>query len=246
MARKVTLLLLLVANSSLGQFGTQKDLAFWGKKDRFGTYCDTNTGPYIVQQTFETPVTGYDNGETWTESGDAGTVNPAYTGVVLQGTQSLRINQSGNKAQTITSFSAQDEVYIYFLMRGISGFPDNPTRIGFLNDSSTIGMNVNNSGTLSLCGNVCATTVGTMTAGTTYHVWFHYKKGSGSDQISEAAFSTDGIRPTSGDNYAIISNGTRTSQITSFQFVWDAFNFTQQVIFDKVRISTNCIGSNPP
>ena len=210
------------------------------------TGCDANAGPWLVFQTFETPTTGYDNGETWTGTG-TGTVDPAYTGVVLQGTQSLRLNQSANTAQTITSFAAQDELYGYFMFRAISGFPGNPSFLVWLNDSSTIGIEVNSDATLTITGNIASTTVATMTTNVTYHIWWHYKKSpGGANQIQEIAFSTDTLKPTSGNNYAGTSGGSRTTQITSFQCGWDSFAFTQQFIFDKIRISTNCIGSNPP
>lgn len=249
---KYLLLILLLASCNLvrAQFGTPRDLAFWGKRpSQLGT-CGWD-GNYLVQQTFETPTTGYDNGETWTESG-AATITPNYSGVVLQGTQSLRIVEvgSGAVAQTQTSFAAQDEIWVYFMLRFPNLTDHNPAYIGWIGTpGSVVAINVNLNFTVSICGSACATTVATMTSNTTYHVWAHYKKGSGTDQVQDIAFSTTGIKPLAGNNFAQTINGDRTAQISKLTLAWDgegaAFP-TREIIFDKIRVANTCIGDNPP
>jgi hypothetical protein len=208
-------------------------------------YCGWD-GNYLVQQNLETPVTGYDHGETWTESG-AATITPNYTGVVLQGTQSLRFLESGNAGQSQTTFAAQDEIWVYFMMRIVTIGGHNPVWVGWLGTvGSVIAININNNFTAAICGNNCSTTVGTMTTNTTYHVWLHYKKGSGINQEQSIGFSTDGIRPTSGTNFASRTDGTRTAQIALLTLMWASDPSTRDFVFDKIRVATTCIGDNPP
>src|SRR6187549_3665401 len=45
---------------------------------------------YLLNQNFETPTTGYDNGETWTPFGT--NVLPAYGTGALKGSQSFRVH----------------------------------------------------------------------------------------------------------------------------------------------------------
>jgi len=208
-------------------------------------------GSYLVNQTFETPTTGYDHGETWTQSGGA-TITPDYSGLVLQGTQSLRFvyTGSGAVAQTQTSFAAQDEIWVYFMVRFPNLTDHNPAYLGWLEiPGTTIAMTLNNTFTVSISGGVTSTTVATMTSNTTYHVWAHYRKGSGTDQVQDIAFSTTGIKPLSGNNFAQSINGNRTTQITKLTLAWDgegaAFP-TREYIFDKIRVANTCIGDNPP
>lgn len=210
----------------------------------FGT-CGWD-GNYLVQQNFEEPTTGYDHGETWTPAGN-GIINPAYSGLVLQGTQSMRFSQSGQAGQTQTTIAAQDEVWVYFMMRIVSIGAHNPTWFGWLNEgTATLAFHINNDFTISLSGGSSATTAATVTTGVTYHFWMHYKKGTGANQIQEVAFSTDGIKPLSGSNYAAVLNGNRTAPITTLTLMWNFSTWTHEYIFDKVRIATTCIGDNPP
>src|SRR5437667_300972 len=67
----------------------------------------------LVSQGFE--GTGYDNGETWVQSG-SDTINKDYTAHVLDGSQSLFI-ASTNGAQTTITFAGQNEVYVYMMIR---------------------------------------------------------------------------------------------------------------------------------
>ncbi len=151
-------------------------------------------------------------------------------------------------SQTTTTIAAQDEIWFYFKFQAVSGFPANPTYLGWLNvGAGTISITVDSAtGGLSISGGTSSTTVDTLTTGVTYHLWGHYKKGTGSTQIQEIAFSTTGIKPLSGNAYASLSNGNRTAQITTFTLGWSAANRSQQIIFDKVRVATTCIGDNPP
>jgi hypothetical protein len=135
-------------------------------------------------------------------------------------------------------------VWVYFLFRPV-----------VIPGSSSTFLTVNSGGTpvesyriladgRLQCLSGSTTTVGTVSAGTTYHVWCHYKKGSGANAVIDIAFSTDGLRPTSGNNFAQKTNGTSTSQVDRL-IVGPTLN-TQTHIFDKVRVDDAQIGDNPP
>ncbi len=211
--------------------------------------CIESPAPYLIRQGFECPTGGYDHGpEIWTESG-TGTIDQQYTATVLAGTQSLSILQSANIAGDLSpTFTAQDEVWVYLLLRPVSieaGIIR--TLVGIRNSSGSTfcGLQIDTDGSLRVAMNVVADTVGTVSAGTTYHIWFHYKKGTGADAIADVGFSTNGIRPTSGNNFAQTTTGNPTSQAVAIMLGPNA-SATQQYIFDNVRVDDVQIGDNPP
>jgi hypothetical protein len=63
---------------------------------------------YLINQNFETPTTGYDNGETWIESG---TVNPALTSGAIVGSQSCTFG--ANYSSITSSFAAQSTLNLF-------------------------------------------------------------------------------------------------------------------------------------
>jgi len=58
-----------------------------------------------------------------------------------------------------------------------------------------------------------AATTATMSPNVKYYVWMHGNKGTGSNSVISAAFSTVKIEPYSGPNFAGISNGNATNFI---------------------------------
>lgn len=209
--------------------------------------CDVS--PYLVMQNFETPVTGYDHCDIWLET-KSGTIDPAYTGVVLQGAQSLRMTNIASFTQAYTSnFVAQAEIWAYCLIRPIridsgSIAPLFWFRRADLN--GTCNVYINTSGTIRIVGSGLATSVGAMAVDTTYHCWFHYKKGTGANAIVDFAFSTTGIRPTSGDFFVQLTGQTMTVDTAVFSIGRDTDIFTSEYIFDKVRVDDVQIGNDPP
>jgi hypothetical protein len=83
-----------------------------------------------------------------------------------------------------------------------------------------------------------------MSTGTTYHVWVHYVKGSGSNAQSSVGFSTDGTRPTSGNKFTSYSNGTETADADNVRFMEEGGSNARAII-DKVRVDDATIGDNP-
>jgi hypothetical protein len=200
---------------------------------------------YLVKQDFE--GAGYDNSETWTESGVG--IDEDYTGVVLAGSQSLRINSSAASAHTSSpTFTGQAEVWGYFIYRPASLPAASTVIANFLTavGNDCLRLRINSGGALLIRagGGTEATSVGTLSAGTTYHIFLYFLKGSGANAFASVAFSTDGTKPTSGNNYRESTNGTITSDVEVFRF-GQASSSTMDFVFDKVRVDDVTIGDNP-
>jgi hypothetical protein len=210
-----------------------------------GIVSSTPPATYLVQQNAE--GAGYDNSETWTESGIG--IDEDYTGVVLAGSQSLRINTSAAAGTTTSpAFADQADVWGYFLFHPVSLPAATTVMVNFIttigNDCLRVRINAAGNLLVRAGGGTEATSVGAMSAGNTYHVWIHYVKGSGANAFASVAFSTDGTRPTSGNNYRESTNGTITSDAQNLRFGQTSsstFNF----VFDKVRVDEAAIGDNP-
>lgn len=153
--------------------------------------------------------------------------------------------------------SATSPIYIYFKLK----IPDIGSSTSYsyviFYTSSTGNMNsqlfVKRSGSsiylsVQSDGGSTVDTVGTLAVGTTYHVWYSYTKSSGANNAtSTVAFSTDGTRPTSGDNYAASTNGVETSTVNRIHyrgFTYDSIKWVD-IIVDKIRVDDAQIGDNP-
>ncbi len=236
------LFLLLLATPCFGQDMARMSLGV------VGSQSPTTGGGYLINQNFE--GTGYDNSETWTETvGTNGSVNEDYatSPAPLRGSQSLRIyaGDAGQNSNTISPvFTAQDTAYAHLMINGGSVASTFAFCV-FLDSGLTARawVSVVAGGALKVSeGAITATTVGTIVAATTYHVWFRYTKGTGADSIASVGFSETTTEPTSGDNYASISNGAATAQITNIQL---QTSFQQTYIFDYVLVSVTAIGNVP-
>lgn len=239
---KLILLLVLLVNSNLkaqNLLGSPNGLA------SLSNISEASVPPatYLTKQGFE--GTGYDNSETWSETGDP---DEDYTGVVLDGSQSFRVNVSGASAYAHHQFAATADVWGYFMFRAVSTINATKSIAIIVGDDfgGSASVNLNSTGTLSVThgGVTSGNTVSTMTAGTTYHVWFRYTKGTGSDGFAEVSFSTDGTKPTSGNNYTSLSNGDDTANAFRYR-IGIVPTSTLDYIWDKVRLDDVVIGSNP-
>lgn len=208
----------------------------------------TSGATYLVKQDFE--GTGYDNSETWSEAG-TGTVDEDYTSVVLAGSQSLRIVTSGTVGRTTSpTFTAQADVWVYCLFRPVS-IPATQRWVFQLRDASSAlcSLRFNSSGTLTIrAGSAGGTaTVTALSAGTTYHIWMHYIKGSGSDATGTVGFSTSGTKPTSGNEFASHTAGNATTDADRLELgdAAGASSGTIEYLYDKVRVDDASIGDSP-
>lgn len=189
----------------------------------------------LIAEAFE--ATGYDN-SGWTAQDDAGVavIDPDYTATVLHGTQSLRIKTSvAGNGRVFKDFTAGNERWAYFLFRPVS-VTDAWKIFSFWNSGSEEICNIYLLSTNVLRvthGTITADTVGTMSDGTTYHVWVHYNN---SGDISDVGFSTDGIRPTSGNNFAQVTTGDAITNATTVVLGGGASNFSEEGLFDRLFV----------
>jgi len=193
---------------------------------------------YIHEQNFET--TGAPS--LWSASG---TVDWDYTTTVLQGSESMFVDTSATKEYAIlTLAAAYNEIWGYFLLRM-------PVVEGLSRDfvylkataSTQGGIRRNSDGTVRVAnGAGVATTVATLDVSTTYHVWFYFNE---TTNTSNVAFSTDGTRPTSGDNFAETTSGNANTDVDVFEFGGVTSTSTHSFIFDRVLFDDEQIGNSP-
>ena len=200
---------------------------------------------YLFQENFE--VTGYEN--TWTEGG-TGTVDEDYStsGLGLEGSKCLRLEAAAQSPRaTSDNWSAQSDLWFYVLVRPVS-LPAATMMLLTLQATTTecVRIRLDPAGTLKVRagGGTENTTVAATSAGTTYHIWVHYTKGTGSNAFGSVAFSTDGVKPTSGNQYRETTNGTAASDCNNVRFGVTSSG-TFDLLYDKVRVSASEIGDNP-
>lgn len=196
----------------------------------------------ILTENFETPTTGYEN--VWTPSG---TVNPVFASPALEGTQSLQLNGTSAEAHILKSFSAASSVYLYFKFR-VPNLPSDNTAFMILADAFfnnyLVRIFLQSSGNIFIIcgGSVGGPSVGALSANTTYHFWLTYIKGTGANAIANVGFSTDGVRPTSGNNYVSVTDGSPTTDFVYLQPTAGNVGGTWTPIFDSVCLNTTQIG----
>jgi hypothetical protein len=200
---------------------------------------------YLVQENFEN--VGYEL--NWNQQGNAN-FNPDYTTTVLNGNESLNINANSQFGRIVHIMSqSQDEVYFYCLFRmnntlqprWIANFTDGSANLCQLRILATgrLFVRAGSSGGVS--------TLGTISPNETYHIWGHYIKGNGSDAFGSIAFSTDGIKPNTGQNYSEHINGDSIVNVSEL-VLGDAIgvgNGDFDFIWDKVIVSNTPIGDSP-
>lgn len=210
---------------------------------RFGGGGGGGGPTYLLEENFEN--TGYDVAG-WTEALNGGTADEDYTTGPLQGSQSLRIvTASGDQTFVYNAFSAGNERWFYFKVKPVAHTPSVMQLIQIWNSSQVLiaRVDLNSSGTVAIFhGTASATTVGTMSNGTGYHVWAYFNNSS---DTANVAFSTDGTRPTSGDNFAQVTTGTSTTDAAEIAVGLFGFDGVNEALFDRVLVDDEQIGNSP-
>lgn len=198
---------------------------------------------------------GYDAGE-WTETiGTNGIVDQDdTTATILRGTQQLKVyaGDSGQYSNTLSpSFTASDEVWFHCLFRHGSSIA--AATVYFINLTNAgapivqVGVTATTGTIVIKCGTPTATTTNAISADTDYHIWVHYKKGTGSNaEYSVEVTAASAKAPTgSGDFYAAGTDGTRTQQIDGVRIgvgVAGSQGRTRTAYFDQVYVDDSAIG----
>lgn len=197
-------------------------------------------GPtYLVNQGFE--GTGYDNGESWTESG-TGTKNEDYTTSPIEGSQSLLISSAGNAAWTTVNFTATQDVLLIARLRVdsltgeqiIASFHTSggTSRAFFIIKSDkTIKVQLSTGG-----NNSCTDALPT---GTDLWIFLRFTAGSGADASAGAAWSSSSATPPS-----FVASGAQTCAVTGGGEVSHAAQlslgvqsgFTGSLVYDGVQV----------
>lgn len=186
---------------------------------QIGTSCaDLSCTGFDPCQNFETATTGYDNSETWTDSNCAGgniCDEVDTTATVLRGTQELKLfaDASANVGIYHTLGSAASEYYYHFEYKTPNETPASDTVISKIhNGASAVGyVYLTTTGKLLVWDsgfNHSATTTDGLSADTKYHIWVHYKAGSGTDSVLSVEF-------TSATTYAPLGEGDKFKGITT-------------------------------
>lgn len=205
---------------------------------------------YVLNQNFE--GTGYDNSETWYTDGD---VNADFStsGLSMEGSQCLELYANTVASDSIISAfnpsTPLSTAYAYFLFR-VTVLPTTITRVAlFQSDFDVIGnLSLLSDGTLYLREGTgtWAQTIGAVSVNTTYHVFLKFVADSGAGNgIMEVGFSTDGSRPTTGNNHAICTDGNNATAVNRFGFKVDKDGTGQKQYYDKARVSASAITSAP-
>ena len=209
---------------------------------------------YINSENFE----GTGRPTNWTDVGTPD-YDASTSGLSLEASQCLKCFGYTNAALTGAkysgfSYTAGATLECYFLLRIARLLSSTGTRNIFL--FSTTG---STRGTITLrmtggnhnlraqaSGGSTADCVTTVAADTTYHVWVTYKAGSGANAITTVAFSTDGVRPTNGNNFASSSDGTGTTAANEVT-PESAYSSTNgyDLYFDKFRLADSSVNSIP-
>lgn len=206
---------------------------------------------YLLNQNFE--GTGYDNSETWTETLNDGTIDEDYTTTVLHGSQSLFINDTVSPyPNTVSSsWSSATVTYGYFMLR-LDARPGSlfTLFIGRLGANTRFVIDVLATGAIRAYGNVggsgtAAIPVSVLSGSTTYHIWWSIDATSSPETVT-IAFSTDGVRPTSGNNYASsVSDMSSNIDRLFFTTLFLTGSSTTETIIDRVLVDDVQIGDNP-
>jgi hypothetical protein len=197
-----------------------------------GACADSSCAGFLICQNFETATTGYDNSETWVE--DAGTPEAAYATSPLRGSQSLHIAPGDT---VYTDIGSQTEVYLFFRIKFAEVAPLLLSDTIEFRDSSfqklyQIAIDDNSKFYVYNGG----WNIDTLSTGTPYYVWAHFKNGTG-NAVLELYVSTTKTKPaTPGVSV------TDYTQTTAMQYFWVYGSNTVDYTIDQILIKTTDIG----
>ena len=192
----------------------------------------------LVCQNLE--ATGYDNSESWTESGV--TVDPNETGTVLRGSQSLELDDTGADPSTYINFTNTDPVYGFQRVRISS---DDTYDLFIVKDSSgndcMYGKRYDPSDTIRLyCGTNYTAGTATINAGTTYYIWWEYHEGTGSNAKCKMWVGTTTTKPGEADVDKTDGNSTYTAGRVLY---WSNVGTAGSLYVDQILVDDAQIGN---
>jgi hypothetical protein len=228
---KTLFLLLLTAACCFGQGFDFTNPAFVGAIETVTASSPPVT--YLVEENCE--GTGTPSG--WT---DSGTVNWDYTTTALQGTQSRAVPSGGDFSNYTIADQSTVEFYCQFQFHVLPNVRGTMAALRTSGDSAVCLFRLGTDGTVSVYadGSDSTATVGAMSVDTKYHVWMRFVSGG----TCTIAFSTDGTRPTSGNNFTSKTGGVANAGLVRLQGITETGANT---IWDRILVLDGAIGSNP-
>jgi hypothetical protein len=180
----------------------------------------------------------------WTDAN--GTPNWDYTAAPLLGSQSLYLSLAAAAHRSRIDFTDQTEIWTYFRFRVTNGTVSggNITVAAYAANGGAQANTLNLNASMRFIFDAGPSPTATVSVDTTYHVWFHYQQGTGNNAVIDVGFSTDGIRPTSGANFAQRTDGSRTNLAGRLFLGTTSTNFGLDAIYDKIRVAATQIGNN--
>jgi hypothetical protein len=185
--------------------------------------------------------TGYDNSETWTESCSGGScTEDDTTATVLRGSQQLKLLKVSGTVSASKTVSAASEFWLHFLYKSPTVDPGAyaTTILRLKNGTTDLAyFYVTEDAKLSLWDgdwSHSATTTDALSDNTKYHVWVHYKNGTGANAEISIEFTADATRTPvgSGSKFAGFTNGTPTLDLNGIFLFGD--RVTGGDFFDQV------------
>lgn len=224
--RTLFLIILLFAAQAIGQVassvGTGKSQPSLIRKPQYPQPPQQHNHPTspLLYEDFENP-SGYDLAGWGEDLFTPATINPDNTTNVLYGTQSLAIDESNDDQCYLTnSFTAQDHAWLSFLFRPMNAPDSADTGVIRFTDASEncqLKFTFNSDGEPRVqfgCTGPVYQPAATMSSGTTYQVWIEYHNDNGANSFVTMAFSTTGVRPTSGDNFVSATGVSTATQVS--------------------------------
>jgi hypothetical protein len=202
--------------------------------------------PLFAIETFE--GAGYSTAG-WSEVPSGGTVDEDYTGVVLDGSQSLRIVTAGSITYASRNLTAIGHLWVYVQFRAVTITTGEKSVLEVQDVGSTMlgKVTLSTGGFKVYSGSSPITLLGSVSAGTKYGLWFEYNKNDGMNRVANLGFSTDGTRPTSGNNYGQATGPTSAvdTQILAIGVAGSDFGADAEFIYDYIVADDAQIGDNP-
>lgn len=193
---------------------------------------------YLYEQRF---TTGADPGDIFV----SGSPNFAFASPALAGSYSLGLTDPALIAHVV---SPQMQFDGYFMFRaenvtanrGVFALVDG-------SDDHVLRVSIDSSGFIlwdALDTHYAQPAVG-ISANTTYHVWYSYVKGTGSNAVLTFAFSTNGTRPVSGTQFCTITNGASTTDGVALAY-FGGPSSTNHIFDNSIGATTaGSIGNSP-
>jgi hypothetical protein len=208
-----------------------------------------NPQTFLINQGFE--GTGFDNSEAfWYPEANADE-DFSTSGLSLDGSQCLELDATTTIAscRAYNAFTRKTACYFFFKYR-TKVLPTTVSTIARIEDGfDTLAIcYILSSGALYVKnGSASAVqTTSTLSVDTTYYIWINYASGTGVNGVATVGFSSNGTRPTSGNNnYAECIDGTSTIGCRGINLSCERDGTNMKSYFDHVLVSETQIGDNP-